>query len=820
MVYIYSHSICVFLLVDFLVDGQQAIDDASEFNTTLSDTLNEFNISQYIVQLREVDDSIASVDFADTVDMLTTLRSDIAAFNIDSSFSDALRLLQDYFDTLRPLLRRAASPSAGGANNDAVGDYLLLKLGYCSTTTTQNDCSSDSDCPSAETCTNKGKYRCADDGATACTDDSDCSGSYCLADADTITNLAAALSGYGAAQIDSGTLTSALDDLNNFDSSVDQIDAARVSVAEAKQGAETFNVSDVREMVADFGDAIADLDVSDMIDQVLDAQQEMADLEVEDKLDPFKNYGKEQRRLNRNMGDVLLDIATVRSFFFDPAVGLAVSFANLAPSILQSIYSVNGPSFTVKHIVSEIDRMNNYFADNIISSNISRTDRASEYNSTLDTLDKMGGYAQAGYGDMRENGATYYLLRLFNVDTVLASRASFAGIWVDSNGNEYPDDITCTMEACEDHTLTYINDEPLSAWYLEMPWFPEVGVDFTLSEIFLMMWIPPLITSFLGLFVFALNFKFYYEKTRKCCTFMFMGCVCCQIPFILLFTAMIFPMTVMLSDVCDSGANIGTGYLVAYGDDFCSNAFGGEGTLNACEIVVDTIRDENITFSVNILGMYESVVAGKCSGEDPFSSIMDTFSDAIVDQPSDALEDWFEDNEDMELREPVKNVMRTAAVNEGASLASFFTFAGTNLLNCEHFAGFVNEFSGATCGSFMIPFLWLVGSWYLAAWIIVCCAFPAGCLKKRYNLVDPEDPDGETRVDLLDPPEPEPAPETDTGGGGGDVELTELDNDIELGIDSEEGDHDHDHDRDHELKEFHKDQEEGYEVEVRENNWK
>jgi hypothetical protein len=776
------------------------VNNVSQFNSTLSDTLDTFNITDLKIQLAKADDSMDSINFNDTLDMVRDLKDSIALFSIDTSFTDALRLVQAYFDLVEPLLRRAVASTTGGLNGDTEGDYLLLAKGFCTSDST-TICVTNSDCVSAD-CGNLGKYRCANDGATACTADADCSGSYCLADSSLITNLAAVLSGYGTSEVDGAALSSALGDLNNFDGISDQVQAAQDAVAAGRDAATAFNVSDASAMIGDFNDAIETLGLDDIIQQIRDAQEQMADLKVAEKIDPYKDYGKHQRRLSRKMEDILVDITTVRAFFFDPTVGLAVAFRNLAPTVLQDIYTANGPSFVVKYILAEVDALNNYFADNIITQNISRSDRASSMNGTLDTLDKMGGYEQAGYGDMRENGATYYLMRLSGADTVLASFATFAGVWVDSNGEEYPDDLTCTMETCEDHTWDVINNDMISEWPLEMPFFPELALDYTLGQIFLAMWIPPLITAFLGLNVFLLNFKFYKERARKCCTFMFMSCVFCQLPFILLFTAMIFPMSVVISDVCDSGGNIGTSYLVAYGDDMCANSFGGVGSLSACDVVVDTVGSENITITVDILGMYESVVNGKCSGEDPFASIMDTLAEEIVDQPSEALDDWFEDNEDMKLREPLKNVMREAAINEGNSLAFFFSFAGSNLFNCEHFADLFQQFSGATCGSFMTPFLWLVGSWYLAAWIIVCCAFPAGCLKKRYNLKDEDD--GVEAEDLL-------APE-----GHGEVEMTdhpaqeeEEEEDENFGID--EGDDVN--------RKVAKNDEEHLEIEVRESNW-
>lgn len=736
-------------VTDYLDDAREYIDDASEFNTTLTDALNTYNVSKFVVELDKADAEIRSVNFTDTLDLMSGMRNDISNFGVDVALASFLDTLQSFFATLAADITRASDSSAGGKNSDSPGDYVQLARGHCSTTDS-TVCDVNGDCPSGETCTGIGNFRCKINGGTSCTSDSDCSAAsdYCLADSTFAATLYGELGGYSAVAIDGSTAASAITDLQAFNGAVSQLDAAVDSINAANAALHEFNVTEGGDLIQEINDGIKQFTIDTYIDLMQEVKDEMADLELEKEVEKYDKFGDHQRKLNDHISDGLADFRVVRDFLFDPA-HLGQNLANLQSAALQAHYREGGPGLAVRSILQEFDNINEYFVTHFKSADFKTSELEDEYGDRFEILDKMGAYPQAGFGDMRESGGTYYLMRLFNAAMVLANDPKLLGVVVNSDHERYEDDNYCTVNKCEEHSMNVLNEQKLSTWSSEFPGLTVTdGIEFTREEIMMLLWIPPMLTVVFAIFVFVFNFKVYGECTRKCCTCLFMSSVFCQLPFILLFTAIFFALSMVLHDVCASGSGIGSSYLVAYGDELCTEQLGGEGTLTSCEFVTDIGDSRNITYNINILAMYDGLVAGECGDVDPFASVLNSIADQLEDIPSEEVDSFLNKNstQDLKLRDPVKNILIDAAANTGRVFTNFFRDTAQYSLNCEQLSAISNNISGSTCGSFVTPTLWIIGTWYLAGWILVCCAFPAGCLKKRYTQMSEDDDDEDSVV--------------------------------------------------------------------------
>jgi len=772
-------------IVDALDTLKNATRDASDFQTDIDEAIDSFNVTDLVTTLQEADDLLHSTNFTDALDLVNALRSDIAGFSLDWSFIDSLRTVSAYFETASIGLQRVVDSSTGGPNGDKAGDYILLAGGYCSGDDSV-DCTSDTDCSGVGTCTGKGSFRCAGAGSTSCTADSDCS-SYCLADSDRANTLELELKGYSSVEVDTSSISDILSQLSAFDSSVSQLDQAQDSITAARDGINTFDISSASDRIADVQQQIDDADIQNYIDDLISNKDQINDLEIRDKIEDYEEYADKQEQFSDDVSDFLVSARYVRDFIFDPSQ-LARRLELISLSNLQQQYKEVGPMGAMAYFFGQVDDTIADLKGNMSSWSIKQTNLRDEAD-MFKYLDRMGGYPQTGYGDMRDGGSVYYFQRLAGSSTVRASYPALQGVFVDSNGDEYPDDNTCTLEKCEKHTLDVINYDKIDTWSAEIPSLegsPSDSIPFTREELWMLLWVPPLLTAFFAVFVFAFNFKFYNERMRKCCTCMFQGMVICQIPFILLITALFFPMSVIISDMCTTGGNVPASYLVAYGDESCTELFGGEGTLRSCKMSISmsntTINfapDENktdvkfkdIEFTVDILDMYNSLVVSCDPNADPMGAVMSSIADQVGAFPSVYAAGILDNLEPLNLREGPRAVIREFGYNLGNLTHNFIQDFSDGTLSCQQISAIFSNMSGSTCGSFSTPSLWLVGSWYLAGWILVLCAFPAGCLTKRWTQIDAEEL--EEREDLL--AESDDSSDSDSSSDAGSKDYSDMD---------------------------------------------
>lgn len=150
---------------------------------------------------------------------------------------------------------------------------------------------------------------------------------------------------------------------------------------------------------------------------------------------------------------------------------------------------------------------------------------------------------------------------------------------------------------------------------------------------------------------------------------------------------------------------------------------------------------------------------------------------------------------DFNLRPSLKNVFIEATDNSGQLISNLFTDTADNSLNCQNLGAIVGGMKGATCDSFVAPSLWIIGTWYLCAWMLLCCMFPAGCCRKNYNMVqaeeEGEEEEGEELVVDVESPDryqcegenqkgngySAPYEQDYEGGLDGDLELPEVTDD-------------------------------------------
>lgn len=708
-------------------------DQASDMDDSLRDATQSFDINGIVDSLYSADDLMNEVNLTATSLLLSNFATSLSEISVPSELTDELISFQIQLDNMGSLLKRVVNATMGGPNGDAEGDFIQLAKGYCSDVNSVS-CTSDSDC-TAGTCNGKGVYRCSANPTTTCTADSTCdaltANSYCLMNSDSSTTLAAYLNAFSSSSADVVVDTTLLDDLANAASNNNlDVPGAISSINSASDSITAYNISNAKGMIESMLDSLGSVDIVEFIDQMNDVIDQIDGLNASDYVDRMDPLVENQGEVYGYYDDMIY----FKNFFFEEE-NLKAILQSMDINIIQEIRQRDGPNAAIYYANSKLDNITYYFhSHKRFKKYISQSHLAEDNEKSYKFLDKLGAYEQSGYGDMKGNGATYYFMRLFGLDQVRDDDAKMMGVVANSDGERYPDDKFCYTNACDDHTSEVLNTQPMSTWSAEFPGYAFFetfdSIDYTREEVFTILWIPPLMVAFLSIFVALFNWKYQKPWLKNCCTFTFSACVMIQLPFVLLLTALLFPFSIMMSDICDSGSGVGHSYITSYGDDMCTVDLSGEGTLSSCTIVAD-MGSSNFTLDLDILGLYDGLIAGKCSHSspenDPFAKIFYSIADQIDAQVQEQREDNFATED---YRYAMNDLLDETVTNVASIFSDFFNQLGDEPMSCESIAAISRDFSGATCGSFMTPTLWFLGGWFLASWILVLCAFPFGCLKR------------------------------------------------------------------------------------------
>jgi hypothetical protein len=735
----------------YLETLQDYIDLSIDEDKKLNDAINSYNLTDVLIEINATIATLADTNFTSILIQVKNFKSSLSSFSFPTSLSQSVFTLRDSVDAMNTLLKRGVDSSSGGKSGATRGDYLRLQQGYCANDESK-DCSSDGDC-SASSCVAKGSYRCTEKGSHRCSADATCSSgvsssSYCLAD----TSRANSLKTYLQAFSSSSTVPSFTNEITELSSlqtaTTFSLSSAGGLVDDANKALNSVNYTTIEGSLEDMKQAIKDYNMTKeataIKETIQDTQQEITDIPLIDYIDLLTPFADDFQTFLDDQYGTLVDVTqvmqTLRNFIYSPG-GLRARLAQFKETNLDGIVVSQGPSAMIDHIAYQFDLMSDYFTDTDLGLNAPNFTKKTgdEFN----FLDKMGAYEVSGYGDMNENGPNYYLMRLFkNSETVLAGDNGLSGVFVNKGGERYPGGAYCTLDKCQEHTLDVVNTAPMNEWQDEFP-----GTDLSMfdsvtysrEELQLYIWGPTLLLWLIGLIAFISHFSVSkcgqtLEKYSAGC---YLACICCQLPFIFILTALFFVLIVMLADGCDSYAVIGDSYITTYGDPFCHNVFGGNGTLAHCVIETDLpnyMTQSNFTVTIDILRMYRAIFENECQGGGPFLTVLDSIADQIVTMPRDYtsnLIDHINDNGNFVLRDPLINVALNGTGLIGTVVRDYLREQADTTLTCHRIAAVVHEMHTNTCGSMAPALLWSIGPWYLCAWILCCCSLPSACLLGR-----------------------------------------------------------------------------------------
>lgn len=740
-------------VVGYLNDGRKYIGELDDVDKSLNASINSYDLVSINSSMSDAIDILASVNFTETLLSIKKLRTALEAVVITQNLVDGLVSFQYVIEKSVNLLRRAVDTTQGGSDGASLGDYLkLTERGYC-TNDDSIECQADGDCTGLATCTGAGTFRCAAKGSVACTVDANCTAhsTFCLADTHRANDLTARLVAMGsnALNIDVSDLLTSLDGVKGNDDL--SLDTARKSLNDANRGSTITDFSDLNSTITEITDSLNLFNTS--LDNIDFDFSNLAIGDILESIEPFESKLKEIKDDYIPLIDDYLGLVNaVISFIFHGE--LKERLMELRQPVLSEVVETSGPRAMMMHIAAQIDLSSLFF---------NRSQDAMKFKPTTFEedllknkflfLDRLGAYKVSGFGDMRGNGAVYYFLRLFNFSTVHAGAPLISGIYVDSNNDRYPDNNDCLLSECEDHSMDVINTYPMQDWQYE---FPQAdlsmldSVTYSREELFDLLWIPMLILCFFGIVTLILHCVPGWEKTERVCNCFFTSCICCHLPILLLFTGLFFVFAYSLSDACYTGPFVGEKHLK---DGLCTGAFGGEGTVTDCVRTThlsDAMGGGNITVHMNIRGMYRGFFLSDCPKVDPFATIIQQFADGARDIPENVV---IKQLQNTDMREPLRNVSAHIARNSGTLLHNFMYGVSENVVSCSRLAQVFSIMQKETCESYSDPIVWIIAPWYFCTWILILCALPSACMKrkeKKLNAIVPHtSEDGGNQVEVV-----------------------------------------------------------------------
>jgi hypothetical protein len=581
----------------------------------------------------------------------------------------------------------------------------------------------------------KGSYRCANAGTTLCTDDVDCAvGSYCLADQGRASQLHASLLTLASNSLDID-VSSELAALSEVLSVNDlNLDGARSDMATANQGSRAVDTAQMSDIITDIRDALGDYNATGALGDLDFDFNDFGIASVLDQIEPFEQDVDDLLNNYRpKINKYITSAISIETFLFN-ADQLHARLDALGQSALNAVWDLGGPHAMMQSMLNQMDLVSLFFNTSQNAFSIDRTSIADDIDGEeYMVLDRMGGYQVSGYGDMRGNGAVYYFLRLFNITTVLASSAHISGIYVDSNNERYPDNNECIMSECEDHTFDVLNTAPMSDWQYEFPQVEAMtsldGVDYSREEMLVYLWVTIwiiIVLAILTLVLHTLPSCQKVESVTNCCLF---SCIWCHLPIMLLVTALLLVLSLSISDACYRGPEVLEPRLQ---DSMCGD-IGGYGTLTDCRFSRawgEAMGGGNMTVHANIRDMYRGFFLDNCASRDPFKAVLQQLGDEIHDIPEKVRAKQM-DEMTIKLREPMVNVSKLVAGNTGDLFRDFLYDVSRSSLSCNRVSQVFVIVQEETCASYTDTLVWIIAPWYFCCWILLCCALPASCMKRK-----------------------------------------------------------------------------------------
>lgn len=336
-----------------------------------------------------------------------------------------------------------------------------------------------------------------------------------------------------------------------------------------------------------------------------------------------------------------------------------------------------------------------------------------------------------------EAGPAYFFMSVAGMDTVSVAEVIAAGggdVFADADGNAWSSDRKCVTRACIESTIDKYNRLPLST--------SGMGVPLSREQIFLVPFAIPLLIALMALLPAVC---FFGKRWHRCP----LGCsafwTCVVVPWMFIFAgALCFPIIMLLSDGCRGGFNVGYDYVAGSERAICHVLPGGQylpavagvrgASTCALQIPGVPLPQDGApppSIEIAIADLYLALL-GRCDDYGTsLSSVYDSIGSTVATLPSSVanstLTSFTKPDSPIIIRQRMIDVISTVLDNAGGTAGTFVSELG-DALSCPAISSSINVIVDAFCCDVSTALFWWVSSWYLLAFTLACCGFPAAIL--------------------------------------------------------------------------------------------
>ena len=736
----------------------EALDDLdlASIKTQLQDVITEMadardqvndKLNQLATELTDLDYAVYATSLEQAIDTLKTSFANNNALSADV-LNPVIDNLQSQVDNLAGHITslRAAllTPEEEAVMVPSTSSYVLgvasqlgsmisrlttLRSGSGKCTVDDSACDVDTDCASGQCVRTEGT--CMSSPATACTDDAACSaGDTCSFPQTTTPDLKTKLSNLG-------TVFSNLDNFGNRVSDAKSQDCVTTvttlkGIMSVGSSATSSLDSAVQDAKQQLDQAVSDLDsqttaTSEMFDTIaavgLDTLENKID-ELEVQITDVQNEHVPTLEKVRGTLNTLVDFIRIK---------LPDYLDRLETSILRAKLANEGAYGMIRYIAEVVDEAVEYLSTNQTGIAISLSSVASKvdkYKKDIDT-----------FIDRKHRSQSFLHWGMFafsNDDNIMMPgdpRAIRGRVLTDENGVRYADGVRCYLTSCIINEVNYIwSGANLKQAFQEALWvvsnneepkptsIPDVKL--TIEQAAMIPLVFPALV-----FVFSLLTVLLFCRTRLTKwlqTFfgsMAVGCMFCQLPFIFLVLAAVFPAAILSSDACYSAESMLVKHWLP-SNDHCKMLQGKPDPVTGMCVV-----DKALTVQFDSFELIRGVL-GICGTEaqNAFAALHASVREEVNKLPGRVYDDYILTTD---VVQPTLSTILTGTKSFWEVILDAYAVDLTGIVSCNTIAQAYQDVKKTPCCGMNEGLWWVASSWYMIAWSMLFCGIPSLLLARK-----------------------------------------------------------------------------------------
>jgi len=416
------------------------------------------------------------------------------------------------------------------------------------------------------------------------------------------------------------------------------------------------------------------------------------------------------------------------------------------PGGMESLfeYLLNQADITLSNDMFKSDLFNDFgIGVTNVSEFISNSDRDSllEQARIVDIL-------RDSSGELTNKGSIHYFLSVFVeanlVNVTLLENPQGQGIptplgFIDGTEFvDYPENTVCATDECIENLVEYVDSENVdsiaSVFGIALP----ADVPVSRQQVTALPFLAPVIIILIAMAVFV--WPCLCGNCLSCCT------ICCAPWLFLTFGGFVFPLLVLLGDSCAGVESIGSNVIGTLNPVICDDYLKGVVTPEGyCSVEIDEVINvtENVslvlneTIDIDAAKLFLSLFRG-CDARssanvetgvaEPLEALFNALSDKSGPLVKDLLDQFLfaDDAFPVTIQDPLLQAINATGDDLVSSLEELLDDLN-DALGCDSISSAYLGLKDIMCCDIMTVFYYNVWTWYVMAWVLLCCGCPAGC---------------------------------------------------------------------------------------------